>query len=247
VNLKHKRTLVEMRIPPQISGSSVVALGHFNPLIFRPEWLRDKEIVVGSDFEALKINIVHPEIVMLMLPWGQMQVDRDRFMIAATQEPSIRVCDFFVKCFQALPETPINAVGMNRDVHFPAGNEEARDHIGDVLAPKDFWGDFVKQKDGMKAGGLRTLVMEQAIIRDGRRARLDGLFGWIQVKVEPSLKSEVPNGVFVEVNDHYDMVLEGRSSDGKSAGELVAQRWDDFIETSDGLVDRIMELASGAA
>lgn len=57
-----------MRIPPQISGLSAVALGHFNPLIFRPEWLRDKEIAVGSDFEGIKIDIVHPEIVSLKLP-----------------------------------------------------------------------------------------------------------------------------------------------------------------------------------
>lgn len=234
-----------MRIPPQISGSSIVALGHFNPLIFRPEWLRDKEIAVGSDFEGIKIDIVHSEVVILRLPWGLMQVDRDRFTIAATQEPSIRVCDFFVKCFQALPETPINAVGLNRDIHFPAGSERAWDHVGDVLAPKDFWADFVK-KDKKKAGGLRSLVMEQSIMKDGRRARLDGSFGWIQVKVEPSVNSEIPNGVFVEVNDHYDMVLGGRSSDGKSVAELVAQRWDDSIRTSEGLVDRIMELASGA-
>jgi hypothetical protein len=235
-----------MRIPPQISGSTVVALGHFNPLIFRPEWLRDKEIALGSDFEGIKIDIIHPEIVALKVPWGQLQVDRDRFSIGGVQEPSIRVCDFFVKCFQALPETPINAVGLNLDVHFPAGSERARDHIGDVLAPKDFWSDFVKTKDGEKAGGVRSLVMEQAILKDGRRARLDGLFGWIQVKVEPSLNVEVPHGVYVNVNDHFDMMSEGKSSEGRSAAELVAKRWDNFVETSEGLVDRIMELASGA-
>jgi hypothetical protein len=235
-----------MRIPPQISGSSVVALGHFNPLIFRPEWLRDKEIALGSDFEEIKVDIIHPEIVALKLPWGQLQVDRDRFSIAAIQEPSIRVCDFFVKCFQALPETPIKAVGLNLDIHFPVGSDRARDHIGDVLAPKDFWGDFVKTKDGEKAGGVRSLVMEQSIVKDGRRARLDGLFGWIQVKVEPSVGADVPHGVYVSVNDHYDMMSEGRSSDGRWASELVAKRWDDFVKTSEGLVDRIMGLASGA-
>jgi hypothetical protein len=234
-----------MRIPPQISGSSIVALGHLNPLIFRPEWLRDREIAVGSDFEGIKIEIVHPEVVALKLPWGQLQADRDRFLIAGFQEPSIRVCDFFVKSFQALPETPINAVGLNIDVHFPLSSEKARDHIGDVLAPKDFWGDFVK-RDGEKAGGTRSIVMEQSIFKDGRRTRLDGLFGWIHVKVEPSLKVEVPHGVYVGVNDHYDMMSDGKSSDGRSAAELVARRWDGFVETSEGLIDRIMELGIGA-
>jgi hypothetical protein len=77
----------------------------------------------------------------------------------------------------------MNAVGLNLDVHFPAGSEQARHHIGDVLAPKDFWGDFVKTEDGERAGGTRSLVMEQSIVKEGRRTRLDGRFGWIQVKV----------------------------------------------------------------
>jgi hypothetical protein len=144
-----------MRIPPQISAASIVALGHLNPLIFRPEWLRDKEIVVGSDFEGIEIDVIHPQIVAFKLPWGQMQVDRDRFTIIATQEPSVRAYDFFVKCFQALPETPITAVGLNREVHFASGSEKARDHVGDVLAPKAFWGDFVL-RNGAKTGGLRS-------------------------------------------------------------------------------------------
>ena len=59
-----------MRIPPQSSAASIVALGHFNPLIFRPDWLKEKEIVVGNDFENLKTSIVHPEIVSYQIPWG---------------------------------------------------------------------------------------------------------------------------------------------------------------------------------
>jgi len=48
-----------MRLTPQMSGASVVALGHFNPLIFRPEWLKDKEILIGNDYVNLAIDVVH--------------------------------------------------------------------------------------------------------------------------------------------------------------------------------------------
>ena len=149
-----------MRLSPQVSAAAIVALGHFNPLIFAPDWLKDKEIVVGNDFGKLKILIVHPDIISYEMPWGTFQADRNNFSITTTREPLVRAHDFFVRCFQFLPETPINAVGINREVHFETASEAARDHVGDVLAPKDFWGDFL-QPEGQKAGGLRSLIMEQ--------------------------------------------------------------------------------------
>jgi hypothetical protein len=111
-----------MRIPPQVSSAAIVALGHFNPLILRPDWLKSKEIVVGSDYEALQVDFMHAEIVSLQLPWGRMQCDRNQFMITTVQEPVVAVADFFVKCFQMLPETPMTALGINREIHFPAGS-----------------------------------------------------------------------------------------------------------------------------
>jgi hypothetical protein len=212
-----------MRISPQVSAFSIVALGNLNPLIFRPEWLRDKEIIVGSDFEGISVEIIHPEVVSLKLPWGQLLIERSKFSIAALQEPGIRVQDLFIKCFQVLPETPISAVGMNREVHFPTASESARDRVGDTLAPKDFWGDFLT-RDGAKAGGVRSLVMEQSIVADGRMTRIDGLNGWIQVRVEPSQRTEIRNGIFVAVNDHHDLLRDNQPSDGHAAAETRSRQ-----------------------
>jgi hypothetical protein len=145
-----------MRIPPQVSAASIVAIGHFNPLIFGRDWLKDKEIVVGNDFEKLNTLIVHPDLVSYEMPWGSFQVDRNNFTITTTREPLIRVYDFFVRCFQFLPETPIRAVGINREVHFETASEATRNHVGDVLAPKDFWGDFVE------TGGKRQAAYDHS-------------------------------------------------------------------------------------
>ncbi len=203
-----------MRILPQVSAFSIVALGNLNPVIFRPEWLRDKEILVGSDFDGVAVEIIHPEAVSLRLPWGQLVVERGKFSIVAFQEPGVRAQDLFIKCFQVLPETPISAIGLNREVHFPTASESARDRVGDTLAPKDFWGDFVT-RNGAKAGGVRSIIMEQSIPVDGRLTRIDGLAGWIQVRVEPSAHAELRNrhGIFVAVNDHYDFMRNNRPSD----------------------------------
>jgi hypothetical protein len=224
-----------MRISPQISSAAIIALGNFNPLIFRPDWFRDKEIVIGGDFEGVQVDIIHSEICSFRLPWGQMHVDRDRFSISATREPIIRAQDFFVKTFQSLPETPIRALGINRDVHFAAGSRAA-------FAPKDFWGDFLK-KDGARCGGLRSLIIEQAQAEGNRFKRLDGLFGFVRVHVEPSIRG-VPHGIYVLVNNHIDLLDGDRAVDGRRVAELASEKWTSSLEMSEALIDRIMELAS---
>ncbi len=236
-----------MRIPPKISAASIVALGHFNPVIFGPDWLKDKEIVVGNDFENLQISIVHPEIVSYNMPWGNFQADRNILNIGTTREPLVRVHDFFVRCFQFLPETPIRAVGINREVHFETASEAARDHVGDVLAPKEFWGDFV-QSEGQKTGGVRSLTVEQSIAKGGRLLRADGTFGYIRARVEPSVPLDTRYGIFVEVNDHFDLTTPpDRLSNGRAVADLVAEQFERSIANSERLIDRVMELADARA
>src|SRR5437762_1250393 len=99
-----------MRFDIQISAASIVAVGNFNPVIFRPSWLQRKEILIGADETDLEIEVIHPEIVALKVPWGRLQVDRNNFSIIAEQEPLVSAYDFFVKSFQSLPETPIHAL-----------------------------------------------------------------------------------------------------------------------------------------
>jgi hypothetical protein len=233
-----------MRIDPQINAANITALGNFNPLIFRTDWFQAKEIVVGADFDNAKIDILHADVSSFRLPWGQMHVDRDRFQISANREPLIRVCDFFVKTFQFLPETPIRAFGINREVHFDAGTANRWESIGDMLAPKQFWGDFLRAEDGTKLGGMRVLVMEQAITVRGRSTRQDGLHGWIRVHIEPSVV--LPNGVFVLVNNHFDLMEGDLPADGRRAVELALEKWDMSLAQAEGLVDRIMGLAIGS-
>jgi hypothetical protein len=230
-----------MRIPPQTSSASIVAVGNFNPLILRPGWLKNKELIVGSDYEALQVEVIHPEIVAFQLPWGRVHCDRNQFSVTTLQEPLISVADFFEKCFQILPETPMNAVGINREIHFPAGSQTVADRIGDTLAPKQFWGDLIILGD-KRFGGLRSLIMEQTITKDGVRRRLDGRPGYIHFRVEPSQRKDVPFGIFSQVNDHYDLP----DSDGRAASELVSEMWNSAMARAEAWFDKLMSLADVA-
>ena len=230
-----------MRITPQVSQVAIIAVGHFNPLILRPDWLREKEIVVGNDSEQLVIEVMHAQLVVLSFPWGRLTCDHNQFTVASEREPAVTAHDLFVNCFQTLPETPVRALGINREIHFPAGSGEKLHHMGDVLAPKEFWGALLT--DGQtRAGGLRSLVMEQSIVGKNVKRRCDGRAGHVQFKVEPSLRKDVPNGVYSHINDHFDLAIDDVPSDGRRAAELVSEVWKASMDQAEHWFDQLMSL-----
>ena len=201
---------------------------------------------VEQPIEELQIEVLHAELVILRFPWGRLQCDHNQFVVSTDQEPIITSCDFFVKCFQMLPETPINAVGINREIHFSAGSFDMLQKVGDTVAPKAFWEPLLK--DGEKrVGGLRSLIMEQAVVENDLKRRLDGRPGHVQFKVEPSLRKDVPFGVYTHINDHFDLNVGGRLSNGRSASELVDEIWPVSIERSDSWFDYLMSIVDDNA
>lgn len=172
---------------------------------------------------------------------GRLHCDQGQFLVATEKDPVVTAHDFFVNCFQMLPETPVRAVGINREIHFPAGSLGKVHLIGDTLAPKAFWGEWISEGEE-RIGGLRSLVMEQGVVREGRKLRKDGRAGHIQFKVEPSVRADVPYGVYSHVNDHFDLTHKGEPSDGRAAAELVAEVWDDSIERAELWFDQLMSI-----
>lgn len=230
-----------MRIRPQVSQVTIVGVGHFNPLILRPDWLRKKELIVGSDSEQLQIEVMVAELVVLRFPWGRLHCDTNQFVISTDQDPVVTAHDFFVQCFQLLPETPITAVGINREIHFPAGSSEKLHLIGDTLAPKEFWGPLLT--DGEKRiGGLRSLVMEQAVVQNGTKLRQDGRPGHVQLKVEPSVRGDVPSGVYCHINDHFSLLSKGEPADGRAVSELVSEVWKPSMAQAELWFDKVMSI-----
>jgi hypothetical protein len=157
-----------MRITPQVSQATIVAVGHFNPLILRPDWLRKKDLIVGSDSEELHIEVMHAELVLLGFPWGRLHCDPNQFIVATYQEPLVTAHDFFVKCFQMLRETPIRAVGINREIHFPAGSAgRGNKKDGERSADEERWGmsraELEKRILRLHKGGAGILKIGKAL------------------------------------------------------------------------------------
>lgn len=228
-----------MRIEPEISGVRVVLLGQFNPAIFTPAWFAMHAILPTSIEANAKLQIAHPQVTAFSADWLRLEVTTDHFQVETLQAPYIRLRDVVVRVFKEhLHHTPVNAFGINRDVHFQVSSVNARDRIGRTLAPVEPWGDWRHDLgSGGEHGGMTSLTMSQ-VDPEGRPKG-----GRINVTVEPSNRiGQGRAGVYVRVNDHYSIDDSGPGALDRLM-ELFEEDFEVSLRRSDGLIDHIMSLA----
>ncbi len=230
-----------MRIEPEISGVSVVLLGQFNPAIFTPAWFALQGLLPESDTAGADLQVAHKQVTAFSTEWLRLEVTAKRFLVETLQAPYIRLRDLTARLFKEhLSHTPLNALGINRDVHFQVRSSTERDRMGRTLAPVEPWGAWGHDLglDG-EHGGMTSLTMSQ-VAPEGRPTG-----GRINVKVEPSNRiGQGQLGVYVQVNDHY-----ANDDDGPGAGVrligLLEDNFDTSISRSNSIIDHIMSLAAG--
>jgi hypothetical protein len=167
-------------------------------------------------------------VAVFTAEWLQLNATEDRFMASTTQESHYEaIRDLVIGTLELLGQTPLRVMGLNRDFHYELGSEAERDEVGHRLAPQKDWVGVIDRP------GLFSLTMQ------GQRP--DPLAGYIRVKVEPSVR--VANGVFVEVNDHYELASEGELSPGTGdAVRILTERWANSMQKSLTIAQRIAGL-----
>ncbi|MFA6413518.1 MAG: hypothetical protein WCW53_12550 [Syntrophales bacterium] len=229
-----------MRIEPENNSVSIVLVGSLNPAIFHPSWFVANDLLSKSDIESAEVEIVHRNIAIFKVgDWLRIQVDPNRFVAETTEPPFIRLFDIVVRTFkEALIHTPIIKMGINRRVHFSVGDEETRNKIGMKLAPQEVWGEWASHiagKEKEKHGGLTSLSMSQIDLDD----REDG---YITAKVTPSKLVKNGAGIFIEVNDHYEINKEDPLAGATPIIDILRKQFDVSIRRSEWIIDQIMDL-----
>lgn len=228
-----------MRIEPDISGVGVVLRGTFNPAIFTPAWFALHDLLPRAVAESAQVGVVHPQFVEFSTEWLQLHATPDRFQATTQEGPYVRVRDLVVRVFKEyLPHTPVEVVGINRDVHFRAPSEAARNAVGMQLAPVEPWGQIGQGLGFEKEhGGMVSLTMRQ----QDPPGRPPG--GQIDVTVEPSVRiGHGRTGIYVAINDHYQ--ADGTSPGGRTAlFDRLEEDFEPSIRRANDIVDHIMTLA----
>ena len=221
-----------MSLEPEINLTSIVIIGHFNPLIFRPEWFAKKGILTEKEAESAQIGVIHPDMVMFGIePWLKFSVDPNKLSVSILQEPLIKGYDFIIGCLANSPESPISQMGINREMHFALETEKKWHALGDLLAPKKPWGEFAIGSKGKRKGGLLSLSMQQ-------KPRDDEFTGHIIARVSPS--NSIKCGVCCHINDHYDFAEGDSLKDGKWAIDHLKKQWELSIEQSGMIINNIV-------
>jgi len=229
---------------------AVVVLGTFNPPIISPWWLQSQGLLGETEAEEAEDLVVVPQLSQFNLPWLKVQVLQDRFLMLS-EDPLEwdRLRDTILGVFTVLRHTPVAAVGINVAYHYRLPSNAAWHELGDTLVPKEPW-------DGLSLPGLRSLTIEGA--------RPDVWLGHVRVRVEPS--EAVPNGLFVEHNDHYalekfDHVVESRNDPhdlerlsaladlkpspdrGEELMEVLGGQWTDSVNRAERVAQHVARMA----
>lgn len=226
----------------ELAGVSLVAPGSFNPSIFHPLWFGEKALIPeGAVEDALSKEFVSVrEFVGFEADWLTVQVTLDKAVLSTVDEGrDVDLRDVALSVFRLLPETPVNAIGINADVHFRVESEAEWHAIGDHFLPKDFWepvfvGEEWARRDEGTAVGMRSLSVE------AHRSDLPAL---VRIEVAPSVRTQPHLGVYVGVNAHFQLSTEEVRGTAEAAAAIIEEHWEATRQLEHDLVGRILEMA----
>jgi len=220
---------------------STVLLGRFNPLIFSPEWLEVNNIIGPEEAASAResgIEVMAPNVTSINLGSMKLVVEEERFVLIVGDEPLVRARDFPVTCFSLLRHTPVYAVGLNYNATLVATDPDKWDRFGDVLSPKEPWGNFLTGPEGARLGGLRTLVLEQRLGLDDR---------WTYTRLTVDAAENLPRmHAKVNINNHFDLGGADKPKSGAEAYQLIDELWNEAMERSRTLTEKVKAIADVA-
>ena len=198
--------------PTDISGEAegldavaVVIVGRFNPAIFSPAWLRLHNLIGEEEAAEAKVQYIVPPAASFSTNWLNVNVEEERLSLGTVVSHDFeRLRDTAVGVLTVLNQTPVAAMGINRECHWRVDSPERFHEFGDFLAPKAFW------SDRLALPGTQDLTIESV--------RRDEWQGVVRVTVQPSVRIET--GVYARVNQHLDLHKVDRQPEQRKDFEL---------------------------
>ncbi|MEE1951356.1 hypothetical protein V0R48_20485 [Pseudomonas alcaligenes] len=221
-----------MRLNPEIQEVTLVLVGNFSPAAMTPAWMSHYELISEQEATGAEVTVVHPEATQYKLDWAEIYIDQNRVQIKTAQAPWVRISDFAVRLLRdVLPSTPVKAFGINRSAHYPTSPAQ-QNHIGEKLAPREFWGEWGKSLHNEKKqlSGLVSIRMRQG---EGFDDREEGSLDLI-VQASSALK---PGAIAITANDHFEV---GEHHSALPAAELIERVFENSIRRSDSIMSTVI-------
>jgi hypothetical protein len=226
INLFLERKAIMLNDYLEIYRISAVFIGEFNPVIIQPFWLANKKLIMETEAQNAKVEIIHNEIVRFDIGWAKVEITKNRFEIRTSEEAYFEpLKDLAISIFDILKETPITALGINHLKYYALTDADTYYRFGDKLAPLSNWKDVLNDP--------RMSFFE--IIEQKRK---DGLKGKFRVRIHGSdVKLSTPYGVLVSLNDHYS-AEQGQEREGEMV-KLLGNKWKSSMDRSFEIAESI--------
>ncbi|MBS1190986.1 MAG: hypothetical protein H6R10_2778 [Rhodocyclaceae bacterium] len=221
----------------EIFGSSIIAVGSFNPAIFSPDWLLRNQLIGQGDCETALSSeslIVSRQVCAYETAWFALQVLEEQFSLTSKGPLTPAFSDLAIGILSLVPHSPIRALGLNFHAHYRLGSEADYHRVGDVLAPKVIWRDLFPG-DGFSAGMADLTIRIQET--NERREALSK--NEKRISIQPS--SKLRYGVYMSYNNHNvieasgDLLPPGEQAAGIIEADWL-KTWEDATRVFDGLI-----------
>lgn len=228
-----------MSFTRELFSSSIVAVGHFNPAIFTPDWLEKNQLIGSADAESAreKVNktafVVTQQIATFETPWFVLQVLENQFSLTSKEALTPAFMDLGVGILQLVSHTPITAIGLNFMAHYKIHDVASYHAVGDALAPKPLWSPLFPGRHV----GMMALTMK---VQDGTRENPGKSRDYQQFTVQPS--PSIKSGVFFSLNDHHEVDKEEAklSRPGELAAAIIDSHWKNTWATSTTVFESLL-------
>ena len=74
-----------MRIVPEISGTSIVLAGSFNPAMFTPAWFELHGLLPQGTADIAQLEVAHPQATAFNAEWLHLNVMTERFLVETSK------------------------------------------------------------------------------------------------------------------------------------------------------------------
>jgi hypothetical protein len=231
-----------MRITPLIDQFTAVLVGNFNPAIFSPSWFALNRLVSATDAETAEAVVVHSQLCQFKMRELTFLCDKDRITVSCAAAARDLARDLLLSTFGSiLVHTPLAALGLNREVHFDAHSFAVRDAVGNLLAPKEPWGDWaneLRNTSPITGGGSGLTSLSMNCPRPP-----DEYPGYIQALVQPSYQTALQqHGIYMNVNNHFDLKYDEKKQPVDQLIRIGDGDWNTAFEKSDFIIDQIQAL-----
>lgn len=201
---------------------SIVLLGTFNPLLFHPYWLRERNIISDRDVN-MDNAYMHPELTQFNVgKWMQVIVNPRKIEFKIKEEVKVPMLrDLVIQTLEQLPDVKITAIGINRGELDLITDPKLYYAIGAALCPLKNW-------TTMKDARVQSIRVQD----EDSELMSQKSIGIKSVAIKKKEEQEDGKGIDVDMNYNYDMPKDNSTS--KEAIRVIDENifacFDDYVK-----------------